>query len=394
MRRRTDSGVVVVLSMGVVVVIGALGSTALMRSLHEQRLGSRSAARQQAFFLAEAGIDQALINLETDDLADDVTTDALLTGSFQLDHPPVILGPLQRRVRSHGYAQGEARHIEAVLQLTPESLFQFALFGAQRVNISGNAQTDSYDSRQEAYNQDAHGHNGDVGTNATASGAITVGGSIFVDGQLAVGPGVEDPEAIVAGFDPAFVTGGTSPPSNTQDVVAQFREFPMPPVVVPGTLACNDLTVSSNDTVTLSPTGGPLGNGTYCYRNLTIQGGGALTASGPVTVYMTGELIARGNSTVGVPSNPRQMVIQMSASAEATLEQGTLTGSTEFYGGLYAPDSIITISGNAEIYGSVVARQVDVTGSAYVHYDEALTDVTQVSNLYSTALSSWREVLE
>ena len=161
----------------------------------------------------------------------------------------------------------------------------------------------------------------------------------------------------------------------------------MPPVVVPETLTCSDLTVSSNDTVTLTP-------GTHCYRHLTIQGGGTLTAAGSVTVYLTGELIAQGNSTFGVPSDPRQMVVLMSAAADATLEQGTLTGSTGFYGGLYAPDSTITISGNAEIFGSVVAGRVDVTGSAYVHYDEALTDVTQVSNLYAAALSSWREVLE
>ena len=383
--RSRQRGTAMILSMSLIFLLGALGSTTLLRSLHEHHLEDRSAARQQAFFLAEAGVDQALINLQTADLADDVNTAALSTGTFQVDNPPVSLGPLQSRITAHGLTQGEARHVEATIQLTPESVFQFALFGDHQVTVSGNAQTDSYDSRDGAYNDDLHDHHGDVGTNTTTTGAIAVSGSIFVDGQLVVGPNVSNPPSVVQGFNPVFVTGGTSPPSDTQDVVSAGRTFPTPDVVVPGDLTCVDLRVNGNDTVTLAP-------GTYCYHNLTIEGGGTLTSSGAVTIYLTGELTAKGNSSMGVPSSPKQMLVLMSSSEEVTLEQGTLTGSTQFSGALYAPNSAINISGNAEIFGSVIARQVNVTGSAEVHYDQALTDVTQVSNLYSTSLVSWREL--
>ena len=393
MGRRHQRGAAVLLALGVVVVLTTLGGSLLLRSMNENQLGRRSAARQSAFFLAEAGVDQALLNLQTpDDLTDDLTAGTLLTGTFQIDTPPEPLGSLQWRVTTHGFSQQEERRMEAVFQLTPQSVFQYALFGVQSVNVSGSAITDSYDSAAGPYNDDElspgynAGHNGDLGTNAASAGGVSVGGSIFVDGQVAVGPNAADPESVVTGYNPAFITGGTDPPTDTQDVVSAPSAVPMPPVVVPPGLTCSDFTVQGHTTVNLTP-------GTYCYRNLTVQGNADLTASGHVTIYVTGELTAQGNSVLGVPDDPTKMLFLMSATAEATLEQ-TIQGNTTFYGGIYGPQATFTIQGHAAVYGSVMARRVNVTGSAAIHYDEALADMTQVSNLYRTVLISWRELLE
>ena len=393
MERSDQRGTVVLISLGVVVLLGTLGSTLLMRSLHERQLGIRSAARHQAFFLADGAVDQALLNLRTPaDLTDDVTAGALLSGTFQIDTPPQQLGVLQWRVTTRGFSQQEERRMEAIVQLTAQSVFQYALFGDQAVNVSGNATTDSYDSALGPYNDDEEspdynaGHNGDMGTNATSAGGVSVGGSIFVDGQVVVGAGAADPESVVTGYEPAFVTGGTSPPTDTQDVVSAPVAVPMPPVVVPPELTCGDFTVQGNTTVTLPP-------GTYCYRNLTIQGNADLTAAGPVTIYVIGQLTAQGNSVVGVPNDPSQMLVQMSATAEATLE-GTIQGNTTFYGAIYGPQATFDIQGNATIYGSIMARRVNVSGNAEIHYDEALADETQITNLYQTTLLSWRELVE
>ena len=385
MQQRKQRGAVVLFSLGIVVLLSTLGSAVLLRSLNETQLSRRSAARQSAFFLAEGGVDQALLNLRTPtDLTDDVNTSALLTGTFTIDSPPVDLGNNRWQVTTHGTAQQEQRTMQAVFQLTPQSVFQFALFGAQDVNVSGNATTDSYDSSVGPYDEDTAGHNGDVGTNAVTAGGVDVSGSIFVDGQVAVGPNVSDPTSVVTGYNPAFITGGTSPPTDTQDVVSQGMTFPMPAVTVPSDLTCSDRTITGNTTVTLTP-------GTYCYHNLTIQGNADLVASGDVTIYITGEMTAQGNSTVGVSSDPGRMLFLMSSSAGATLEQ-TITGSNLFYGAIYGPQATITITGNAEVYGSIIAKQVNLTGSAEIHYDEALADETQISNLYQTALTSWREL--
>jgi hypothetical protein len=384
-RLRNNRGIVVIVSLGLVVLLSTLGSSLLTRSLNESRIGRRSLTLHRAFYMAEAGLDQALLNLRTPaDAADDVTSGALLTGTYAVD-APVSLSSMVWQVTSHGYSDGEHRRVQATVQLTPQSVFQFALFGDQIVSVSGSAITDSYDSRDGAYDEDDAGHNGDIGTNSTGAGGIAVGGSIFVDGQVAVGAGAADPETVVTGYDPAFITGGTSPPSDTQDVVAQSQTFPMPAVTLPGGLTCTDATIGGNSTVTLA-------SGTYCYNNLTIQGGGTLTTDGEVTIYLIGSFNAQGNSSYGVPSDPSRMIMLVTPSGDATIEQGSITGSTEFYGAIYAPESTINITGNANVFGSIIAERINMTGSAAIHYDEALTQETQIANVFQTAVASWQEL--
>ena len=397
--RRSDRprhGFVLIPTVGVIVLFTLWGSSLVVRGIWQSGASIRAYHRTNALHLADAAVEQAVRNLRTLDTADDVSTATLSTGNFQIDAVQ-SLGPALYRVTAHGTSQQETRRIEAVFRLQSESIFQFALFGDQHINVSGNAITDSYRSSLGAYNSDPGpgynaGHNGDAGTNTATVGGMTVGGSIFIDGQVAVGYNASDPQAVVVGYNPAFITGGTSPPSDTQDIVPQSSAFPMPPVSVPAGLTCSNFTVGNNAVETLSPTGGPNGDGVYCFHNLTLQGGGMLTTSGPVTVYITGEFDAKGNSLMGVPSDPEQMLVLMTPTGDVTIEEGTLTGSTGFYGALYGPNSTIDIQGNAEVFGSIIAQTINVTGSAAIHYDEALTDLTKVTNTFKVTRLAWREL--
>ena len=94
---------------------------------------------------------------------------------------------------------------------------------------------------------------------------------------------------------------------------------------------------------------------------------------------------------VGVASDPSRMLFLMSSSAGAILQQ-TIQGNNTFYGGIYGPEATFTIQGNAEIFGAVIAREVNVTGNAEIHYDERLSTSTTVPNVYQRALISWREL--
>lgn len=307
--RRRKQGFVYIASLLFITVLTVIGTSMLVRSVSESSQSERFANQSIALHVADAGVDQAARNLRTPtDLTDDITTSTLSTGTFTLD-TPVSLGANTWKVVSHGFSAKEPtrkRNIEAVYSLTPQSVFQFALFGGQSVAVSGNATTDSYDSRLGSYGSQTPAHNGDVGTNSTSVGGVNVEGSIFVDGQVVVGPNVSNPTSLVAGYDPAFITGGTSPPTDTQDVVSNSGTFPLPAVVVPDGMTCNDFTVQGNTNLVLPP-------GTYCYRNLTIQGNANMTSTGQITVYVTGELNAQGNSTVGVVNDPTQMLFKLSA---------------------------------------------------------------------------------
>lgn len=379
--------IVAVLAVVAFLLIAAI--SLLMRGVWQTNAGIRTIDSSSAFQLAEAAVDQAARNLRTADAADDVLAGTLATGTFAIEAQTPIAAT-RYQVIGRGTSQQLSRRLEAVFELTPQSAFQFAVFGSQQVNVSGHAIVDSYDSRLGLYNNSpgpGHnaGHDGDVGTNATTAGGIAVSGSIFVDGQLAVGAGVADPASVVTGYNPAFITGGTSPPSNTQDVVAQDTVFPMSAVTPPLGMPCPDFTATGNQTTTLAP-------GTYCYRNLTIQGHATLTASGKVTIYLTGSLSAKGNSTIGIQDDPTKMLFLMGSSSEATLEEGTITGSNIFYGAVYGPQSTINITGNAEVFGSIIARTVNVTGSASLHDDVALSETDDVINRFTVARRAWREL--
>ncbi len=384
-RRPRQGGFFYVLSLGFVLVLTMTAGSLLMRGISTTNLSERSLRQSQSLQLAESGVDHAAFALRTDSLSLGTTNAG--AGSYTIQSTET-LNDGSRQVTVRGVSAGDARRVEAIIRLTPASVFQHALFGNNGVTVSGSAETDSYDSRSGLYNDPANkSHNGNIGTNSTASGGIAVSGSIFVDGQMTVGPSAANPESLVTGFNSSFVTGGTSPASNGNDVISMGSTLPMPPVTVPGGLTCNDATINGNETTTLAP-------GTYCYRNLTIEGNGDLTTngSGQVTVYLTGVMVAKGNSVVGYAPNPKQMIFLMAPTADATIEQGTMTGSTRFYGALYGPGSTINITGNAQIYGSIIGQTVNVSGSAEVHYDKALEESTVVGGIYTTRIIAWRDL--
>ena len=376
-------GVVYLLSLGVVFLLAILSASMLMRSLTQVNVSQHAFNQASAFQLADAGLDQASINLRTADAADDVLTGTLpistsSTGTYTI-LSVVSLDPQTQQVTSRGVSSGQHRDVEAIIRLTPESVFQFGLFGDQTVTVGGNASTDSYDSSAGPYDANNHHHDGDVGTNSAASGGVDVSGSIFVDGQIAVGPNVADPTSVVTGYNPSFITGNPK-------VVSVGAQFPMPDVIVPEGLTCVDHTVQGNTTETLAPPG------PYCYHNLTVEGGAIFTASGAVKIYLTGKLSAKGNSTVGVIDQPSQMRFLMATNSEVTLNEGMVTGDNAFYGALYGPEASITVTGHAEVFGSIIAKNVNLQGSAWIHYDESLKNQTDISNTFHTKVVEWRDL--
>lgn len=354
-------------------------SIGLRRSSAELVAAETSSHTYRAIHLAEAGLDQVIGNLHTIDGTDDIFGGTLSGGTFTVQQPLTVLSPLLYQAHIEGDFANARRTIEAVLYVTPLSLFRFAAFGDQGVVLDGNNYIDSYDSRNGPYDLLTNANDeGDVGTNAAAAGAITLdGNSLFVNGQLSVGPGVADPATVVTGFDDSQIAG--EPP------VVSRPEYPMPTVQIPEGITCNPLTLNGSVTYTLpSP-------GTYCFSRLKVESGATLTSTGPVTVYLTESLAFAGNSTVGVVNNPSQFLVLMESGTLVTIE-GAVEGNAEFYGAMYGPDAAFNIAGNADIYGSIIGNEIHVAGSARLHYDEALEDVDILSNEGLVALRSWQEL--
>ncbi|MBI3324847.1 MAG: hypothetical protein HYZ92_06165 [Candidatus Omnitrophica bacterium] len=376
-RARSRRGLILVGSLGLVVILSILGSALLLRGLHEHQMSQQSYAFNRALFYAEASLDTAIDQLRAGNGAN-LSATAFGDGRYwaEISQP----GSFDYLVTGHGQQTGSQRNLEARMRLTPMSVFQFALFGNSSLTVEGSAITNSYNSAQGLYDPQTAGSNGDVGTNATTPGGVTINGSIAINGQVVVGPDVADPSSVVV------VTGGSALITGNPPVVSLSQTMSLPAVTVPQGLTCTPLSIAGQTTTTLSSA-----VGTYCFTDVKLTGGATLTADGPVKIYVTGEFSATGDTTIGIPASPPSMLILMASNEQVTIESN-LTGSTQFYGGLYAPTATIDISGNAEVFGSVIARRVDVSGSANVHYDEAMGTLTQPTGLYQVRVRSWREL--
>lgn len=387
---RNRHGSMLVLSLGTIVFLSIVGSTTLLRGLHEEQTSRRSSALQKAFFLAETSLDATIDNLRQGQ-SGDLPTTVMAGGSFwatvtDSTEDPTLL-PLHYRITGHGLYQAGQRDVEALVHLmSPQSVFQFAMFGDQSMTVSGSVITDSYDSSLGPYDPNNPGQNGDVGTNSTTAGAVTISGSIAINGQVAVGEDAVDPNEVVSIGGEAIITG--EPP-----IIAQSSNLQMPGVDPPAGLSC-DITfnVGGQQTMALpadAPQGACNANNECCFLNMSVGGGGTVTVDGPVTVYVTEQFSAGGNTTIGSLLNPGHLILILTSSQTGTL--GSVSGNTLFSGGIYAPNGGVNVSGNADVYGSIVANSVTISGDAQIHYDEALANTGPVGS-YDAELLAWYEL--
>lgn len=376
---RSQRGVLMILM--IVVTVFTLGwlSDGLRRSTVEHNAAILNQDSVRALHLAEAGLDQMIENLRTISGADDIYASNLPNGSFVVEEPLIVLEPLLYEANIHGLSGLVDRKLEAVFRVQPKSIFQYAAFGDEGVTISGSASIDSYDSSLD----DPYGVNGnqnsegDIGTNSTEEGAINMNGNnYYVDGQLSVGPDVDNPEDAVDGLNSSLVSA--DPP------VISREEFPLPEVKIPDDVTCEEFEPIDAGTVRT------LDQPVYCYGDMHIAGGVTLTSSGPVVIYLTGTLTFGGESTIGVVDDPTQFLFLMESGSSMDVSSD-IVGAATMYAAIYGPDASIFIAGEADIFGSIVGNEVGIAGDAQLHYDEALRDVTTLSNVGTVELLSWRE---
>jgi hypothetical protein len=67
-----------------------------------------------------------------------------------------------------------------------------------------------------------------------------------------------------------------------------------------------------------------------------------------------------------------------------------MEGTTGAAATIYAPDAAYTLTGSAELYGSVVARTVDITGGADIYYDRRLGSGFYVAGRPMVGSFTWK----
>ena len=377
--RKEQRGLALTAAYMVVAVIFILSGAMHMRSVQDKGLSDRYINGMNAFYLAESGIDQALVNLRANPSAPSIpyTSSNVIQGGYQVNIENV--GATLRRFTSIGYVPSNnpagVAYMERRLEgYASNTAFGLGIFGVEEIELKGNVVVDSYDSSLNP-NPITFNSNGSVGTNAVNAGAVELQGNTRVLGNVLTGPG-SNPSLVVKITGNAYVSGSLSAQNSAMQVSA--------PIVPPGTPNGGNLTLTGSTTLTLP-------GGTYWYNKIDMSGNSSLIFTGKTNLYVSGKVSLNGNNLIttqagngnNLPTNLTLYVV--------TTDEVEFSGNGRIYSAIYAPRSEFEASGNVQIYGGVVAKEIEMNGNANLHYDEALTrDGLSSSNDWR--LISWREV--
>ena len=232
---------------------------------------------------------------------------------------------------------------------------QYGMVGLDYVRLWSNS-TSSYWS---ASGSTTAGNWGGVASN----GDITLGGSAAVTGDARPGPGrtLSGGTNKVTGVSlplPSPLTYPEADPSPWGPANNDNGLLPM------GAMSGTDFVTSS----TLSLPGGH-----FFFRHFKVEGSGQITFRDPAVVYAYGDVDITGRVTTSgnLPKNLRIVTVR-SPSTGAAPGRITIGSNGALYADIYAPLSPLSTSGSGDIYGSVVAKSIDMAGSSAFHYDLSL----------------------
>lgn len=408
---KMKKAIALISAFAVISVLTILSGVTISRSVNEYYLSRQNIRSAQSFWLAEAGVQKALWELnhgnatwqgwvvnasgdqrtKTESLGVGGEYSVIITGSLGSGLTVVAQGG----VPDTSIPAYILRSIEVSVDNVSQSMFNYAAFGKMSVTMTGNSESDSYDSAQGAYGGSNVGSEGDIGTNGSSIGAITLGGNATVNGDASTG------------LDGTVTLGGNASITGeiTEDSSEDIPSVSVPPVLT--ALSSNGVyQVSANDSQFL-------GNGDYKFDEVSVSGNATLTICGDVTLYLTGSeslkisgngkvvvsegasltvyadgtCLLSGNGVVNQTSLPENFLIY---STYADSGEGVkISGNGNVYGAIYAPDTTVKVSGNGDLYGALVGNDVTISGNGDVHYDEALRGVSGLEQHY--AIQTWEE---
>lgn len=244
------------------------------------------------------------------------------------------------------------QRVGAVFVRERQSLFTDALFGRDFVTMHGNAYTDSYDSSLGPYG----------GSNVFQTGHVRSDNDITLSGNATVrGDAIPGPDHVVSTSGNAKVTGVIEPATSPKQ---------LPLVLVPGNAVdLGAISLQGNATRTLIA-------GTYRASSLSISGNGQLIIDarlGPVNLYVSGSASIGGNGISNQSNVPSDFNLVQSGTADVTF-----SGNAAFSGTVYAPNSVLSLTGNGTMFGAFIGAGLRLSGNGAIHFDEVLRTTSSV----------------
>ena len=424
-------GSILIVTLVTGLIMGVVIASYLTLVSHQNATVARSQTWNAALAAAEAGVEEALAQLNPGVLKKNIKRDAngwSFDGQFYNAPSQRSLKNASYEVRftnsfypviySKGYATNAALGTVLMRQIEVKTVNAYLFSGAMTalgdIDMNGNGiRTDSYNSTNGPYNSKTARANGDV---ASVNGIVDVGNA-NIYGDLLTGPqGAASVDTLKANGlvgdmnwkGPGIQAGHYSNDLNTEYPDVNLAEAtdnmtflaPTGPMInkkingvtydyvfepsVVGTSAnivvsgfTKPIYVGSNVTVTLYVTG-----------NVKISGNDSIKVEkgGKLTIYMGGASFDLGGGGVVNDNKSPLHFAYFGLPSNTALKLG---GNTEFYGSFYAPQANVTVSGGGDFFGSIVGKTVAMNGNYKFHFDEALPPMSFMRGYIAT---SWREL--
>jgi len=446
MRINNEKAVALILSYMAIMVLTIMASGFLLRSSNESQTAVGYSKSMRSFWLAEAGLQKALWELNVNNCANCTVcgTNKCITDTIaSAGDYDVTINSAAKTITSVGSypsrtaSNKKTRTVSANLN-SRTSLFSNAIVTRNNITMSNSAKIDSYDSSKGLYNTyytDANGQtvlnvgaNASVAINSTSSGALTMSNTTQINGAVSTGPGGTvqlSNTANVVIDSVTYTQNGTSPNQSQTNQAALNAIIPHTnttqpaSVVIPSNLTSLPLRSAIN--LYGQPTdknGNPLpsGNqtitaGSYKYPSINLSNSSILNISGDVTLYVTGSTNLSNTTKINIPegsslkiytngglnlsnttsiNNASKIPANFLFYSTATSGAFQMSNNTNIYAGIYAPDSSISLSNSAENFGAFVAKSLTLSNTTKIHYDESLGGAGGSSG-ETYSVTTWQE---
>lgn len=311
------------------------------------------------------------------------------------------------QITASGSVSGVKNGLEQVTaimerQVTPAQTYAaFAMgTGCGVLNFTGNAHTDSYDSGALVGGAPVIGnYDGNVGAN----GNLNETGNVTINGTMSTPrTGVGN---CAAGNVDAWSTSGKATVTGGLVDLPQTITFPVPVIPPAGTTNVSlngkaaqtltpgnygDISISSQCTLTLTP-------GVYNINSLSESGQGQVVIAPDPVTGQYGQVTV--NVTGANQANPLDLsgggFLNSSYVAAYFTVNYAGTGTIKITGGagsavvINAPNASAQISGNGDLFGSIIANNITDTGNGGINYDRGLSRNTYSVSNYMLDSFSW-----
>jgi hypothetical protein len=420
--RQSTQGSILLVTMGLAVLSGVTLASYYTLVVQEHRTVSRSQSWNRSLTLAEAGVDEALAQVNASPgnfTANNWGGTGGTNGSF---------GPVTRTLSDGTYSvaivnssvpaiyatgfvavadtsQTVSRKVKVTFSPQQMSPFTVALGAVTNINMNGHQViTDSYNSQTNTLSTNGQYDPNKTSTNgsiASVGGIVNIGQQT-INGNLYLGPTASYDSSVSQILGAIFYDYNVQFPPATLPTIDN-NGVPIVWLNAPGTSSAHNFATSGyfwvNDsgTITVQP-------GVTVTLQVTVQDfspasitlNGGITNSGSIIMYHNppdpgGTVTLRGNSSGGATGNRPVDFIFFGLD---NLSYITLGGTTDFTGAVYAPKAVLNLNGgghSVNVEGSLIVGQATDNGHYYIHYDESLGNWVGGPNRGYIA-TSWQEL--